>query len=230
VRERADQLPGRPGGDVLKERATFSIAWSRRRNIDALQRRLPNARVSADPDPETVGSWKCERLAWQNWGGGDYHVVLEDDVILCPFFEQAVNAALAYAGESIVSFWANRKEIEAGREQALSWMRYRGKFYGTLAVAMPVGWIDAFVNWGDQGWLKYGATGVDWRMREFAQVFGIPIYMTVPSLVEHGAPSDSLLPHSNRTRVARWFCDFDARLIDWTKGAPIYDRYGPRAA
>ena len=66
-----------------------------------------------DVGGDSFSSWRCERLAWLAGYPSDtsHHLVLEDDVILCNHFSEAVRRALSEVPEAIVTFYSNRLEV-----------------------------------------------------------------------------------------------------------------------
>lgn len=189
---------------------------------------VPEAFVCLDPEPETNLNWPVGASAW-NVGmtmGATHHVVLEDDAIPCAHFREAIELAIAARPTYALSFWANKKQVGEALEAGASWV-FSPKFYGTVCVAMPVGWIREFLEWGARPEYE-GRPSMDWRLREFLRAINQRILLSAPCLVQHGEPSGSLLwaNRGNRNRVTRHFADdlgIDARLVNWEFG----DGYGP---
>jgi hypothetical protein len=198
-------------------------------------------RVSLRPlwiDQERRGCWWNAERAWRSGvaGRARWHLVLQDDVLLCRDFLAGALAALdaveRRVGARPVTFYLNRRVAELARQRGLSWASSRS-FLNAQALALPRSWI--------QPWLRWCAAHVpaawphdDCRLSIWLQLQRIPVLATCPSLVDHAVWVRSALGHSaapgGRPRVARWFLgqQRSALAIDWERGLdePVHDPSG----
>lgn len=182
------------------------------------------AQLVCDPRPDlppsNPGGWGTFRLAWLLGLalGGTHHVVLEDDADPCPNFTQTVAAYLADRPRDAVILYANRRACAEAAERGEAWANLGYAWANSQGIALPVGMIPDMVRRGD-GPDNGPDDGHDTRMRNALRAAGIPMWATVPSLVEHALPADSLIKaHSDPRRVAR---------VSWRSYRP---RLGPEAA
>lgn len=197
---------------------------SRRDLIPPLLEVIPSATVAVDPEPDTNLNWPTARIAWSSYRtDATHHCVLEDDAVPCRHFVQALEAAVEARPTSPILLWANTKRMREAYDRGDSWIRAAAKWHGSVGVVMPRGWIEAFIEYGD-GEQFGGRPSVDWRMRLFFQSIRQRPFITVPNLVQHGAPAESILWRRGgilNNRVSDCFADdlaHDIRRQDWNIG------------
>jgi len=208
---------------------------SRAERIEALQARL-GKRVPVSMDTGGEGAWRVGRRAWSSAGEADYHVVLQDDVLVCEDFIASAEQALWSVRHALVAdhrastlpvcFYANRKVVTTAREGGSSWALIPDGLWGQ-AICLPTHLVGGMLLWCDENtrddFYSYDARITLWALSE-----GLPALVTVPSLVEHDEPSGSLMGHNNKKRVARWFIgeDVSGLPVDWSAG--VYTDRIPR--
>ncbi len=200
----------------------------RRAMMRDLSRRIADKHLLADfsiaEDYGKEGSWPVSRRAWKTAGskGATHHLVIQDDVVPCRDFVKTLLHILRLKPDVPIGIYANRKVIEEARRAASSWALIPDGVWGQ-GIMLPADLAWDFLKWerahvvaeGD-----YVRKHYDTRMAMWALKTKRPIWATVPSLVEHVAPSESLLGFSNKHRVARWFAGVNTSGLefDWTQG------------
>ncbi len=169
------------------------------------------------------GHWPTAKRAWRaHRPGATHHLVLQDDVIACRDFIPAVYRCIDLAPLEVLSFfsfWKAGHELYA--RGSSHWLRQRQCAYAQ-AICLPVELIEMWLTW-DQNNLRQDRWTDDNRLGAFCYQYGLMVYTTVPSLVQHEAPSDSVIDKrmNNARRVSPYYIgDQSALDIDWTQGFP----------
>lgn len=200
--ERARFIP-----DLLKQMpGETEVVWDRENDRWDTGRR---ALLSYDPD-------------------ADWHLVVQDDAILCRDFMAGVVYALTplqeltegipvsfYTGKTRPYGEAIRRAVIEAQRMERNWLALRGPLWG-VAVALPTPVIDEMVETCDE----YEIPNYDMRMAEWFHDRGKPCFYSVPSLVDHrvGEANPSLVPDrgASPARTAHMFLgDEDPTAIDW---------------
>lgn len=174
-----------------------------------------------------LGNWDTSARAWAAYDpAADWHLVLEDDTIVCR--DLVAGAARLLTGlppRSVVSLYlGDHAHIDVhdelarlATESAASWIRGDRLIWGP-AIAAPVGSVPAMLAWCDGRDEPY-----DTRLGRHYSQAGYPAYFTWPSLVDH-AQVPSLLGH-NAGRRARRFTGAEASALDFDPdGRVVYAR------
>lgn len=191
-------------------------------------------------DPGDNGPWHTAKIAWATSPTTHSHrLVLQDDVIFCQDFLAGVTRLARRRPGAVIGLYAQfgGKKLEEAIRAGEHWAQIPGKLAGP-ALLMPTKWALAFVRWHD-AWLppysdasfwsdKMGcdtekklATAktcwADWRVRMFAQHHRLPIWFTVPSLVDHIGWNTSINGHNNKRKRAKFFLgeDKSALSVNW---------------
>lgn len=196
-------------------------------------------------DPVIVWDQKQDRwdtgsrsMAVGTSAGADWHMVVQDDVILCDGFVQEAQKALAMVQDGPVAFYMGRGHLEGlgtvqlvrrARQGAYRWLRGRGPLWGPAVAIRPAD-IAPMLEWGDA---RQEPANYDLRMALYFRKIGRTCLYSIPSLVDHrtGHHNPSLVPGrgSSSGRRAAWFEQKPARLGDWTAAALTLDeRDNPR--
>lgn len=110
-----------------------------------------------------------------------------------------------------------RSSLRQSAKQS-SWARIDDGVYG-VALAIPVEMVSDFLSW-ERAHIKPAYPHDDRRIMLWMRARKMAVWATVPSLVQHGAPSASTLGHNNGRMVARQYIgDASALGIDWSRGA-----------
>jgi hypothetical protein len=172
--------------------------------------------VDAGSHQEEWDNGKRALLAGVN--RGDWHVVIQDDAILCPFFfENLLGALESVPSKSLVSLYTGRARPLGKRVQLAvdkvnddSWLQFWLLMWG-VGIVIPSSHIKPMLEFVDDRDEPY-----DTRIGIFYQRNRLPIYYTMPSLVDHNDELDSLLDHGKApgARVAHRLAD---SLVTWNK-------------
>jgi len=130
----------------------------------------------------------------------DYHVVVQDDALLTPnFYENLVNAIQGIPEKTLFSLYTGTARPLPGRVKAAversengTWLRTHTLMWG-VGLAIPVSHIEAMLEFVEEIELPY-----DNKIGEFYTRNGLPVYYTVPSLVDHDDDLDSLIAGHGR--------------------------------
>lgn len=194
----------------------------RKKMVPALKEQLPGAKVAWD---KKNNRWDTGRRALLNHSkDADWHLVVQDDAILCQNFLAGVHAALAHVPSDVpVSFYTGRtrpyadvikKAVRSAQADGRAWLALRGPLWG-VALALPVPVIRGMVADAD----KLGIANYDMRMAEWFHDRGTLCWYSLPCLVDHrvGPDNPSLVPErgAGPRRVAHMFCDVDPTTINW---------------
>lgn len=174
--------------------------------------------VSVALDSEN-SEWATGKKALRS-GKGDWHVVIQDDAILTPYFyENIENAIKALNQKTLISLYTGTARPIPGRVKKAvdnmpdgSFLRFQQLMWG-VGLVIPTSHIEPMLEFVENIDLQY-----DNKIGEFYCRQGLPVYYTVPSLVDHNDDLDSLLPGHGRAidhepRKAHRVAD---GLIEWT--------------
>jgi hypothetical protein len=174
--------------------------------------------------------WDTGRRAWLAADlRADWHLVLQDDALVCADLIAGLESAVAHIPErAIVSAFCGsrrppRRQFEttlpanlaACRKAGAAWLAMTHLCWG-LAVAAPTWSIPAMVAWAD----GRDIPEYDTRVGRYYRSIGWRTYCTVPSLVDH-APVPSLIGGDGHepNRRALGFAGQDASALDVDWGA-----------
>ncbi|MDW5329547.1 hypothetical protein [Plantactinospora sp. KLBMP9567] len=143
-------------------------------------------------DPQPDGPPTALRTAMRAWSsipaGATHHLVLEDDAEPSPGFAEHAERAAAAMPDVAIAFhsnWSSRNggAVRLGLLAGARWARAAGEYTPTVALMLPAA-VGA-------GFAAYAAAhGDTWPgdvvMARYLSAVGVPTYLTVPNLVEHG--------------------------------------------
>ena len=169
------------------------------------------------------GVWGTARRAWAGGSLTDTHrVVLQDDVILCGKFREAVAATIEALPGGILNYYTqDTYAVEAAANIGNSW--FVSLMISGPAACMPRPVAQDFVAWADRHeWQlnKLAETSDDARIIAYCKLNQCPVFVSVPSLVEH-AGQESLWKNREQIRQAAWWAgkEFEPNSIKWRNGA-----------
>jgi hypothetical protein len=152
------------------------------------------------------------RMGWQAFDPeADWHLVMEDDCQLPSGFQRSVVAALDHAPEwAPVSLFSIAPRYRTAYNDGFSWYVDNGT-NTSVALAVPGLLVPEFLLWEaalvapEHRWFCQ-------RLTSFCQAQALPVQYTLPCLVEHAAPGESLagnptLAGGTWPRVASSFVD-----------------------
>jgi hypothetical protein len=156
----------------------------------------------------------------------DWHVVVQDDVILCDNFVETVYNSLRYVpttspvgfyygGKGKTSSAHARAAIEAQKSKA-NWIIRKGPVWGP-AIGYPVNTIPGLVR----HFRNSAVANYDRRVMRYYESIDEDCWYTFPSLVDHRQEDNpSLCGHDRPNRSARSFLSPQSALeVDWSGSA-----------
>ena len=193
---------------------------------EALRRRNPELDlvVVVDPRPEDRASpLRTARVAWSAVGrNASHHLVLQDDVALCPDFQRRVAAAIAAmpgAALSLFTDWGSRTAsgLRLAALLGRSWAEMADPAVPTQALVLPA---DVAAGYGEFAEREAGDDLMDDTvMRAYLHARGVPALVSVPNLVEHDL-APSLLGNDARLgrRRSAWYDSGPPAPGEWARG------------
>jgi len=165
--------------------------------------------------------WRNARAAWlMHEPDADWHVLLQDDAVLCRDFAAGMNEALRHVqGPAVVSPYLGNGRTVPTRWETLAatadargatWIRTSKLMWG-VSIAIPTLLISDMIKHADT---RAGVPD-DMRVAGWAEKNGIDVWYTWPSLVDH-RQVPSLTKHRAHDRYARRHHTESAMSIDWT--------------
>ncbi|TCO44789.1 NAD-dependent epimerase/dehydratase family protein [Actinocrispum wychmicini] len=143
-----------------------------------------------DPDPSGPPTGlRTSMRAWSSVpAGSTHHLVLEDDAQLCEGFrDQAERAVAAAPDAAIVLFtaWGSRNGavVRLGALSGARWATPVAEYTANVALILPAAVGEGFADYAR----AHGGTWPDdVILARYLKSLGVPTYLTVPNLVEHG--------------------------------------------
>jgi hypothetical protein len=193
---------------------------------EALRRRHPELELEliVDPRPtERPSPLRTARIAWGAAGrNASHHLVIQDDVELCPGFLPRVEAAVNAEPGAALSFfteWGDRTSSVLRLAALLggSWAEAADPAVPTQALVLPVAVAAGFDAFAER---EAGEDLMDDTvMRAYLRELGVPALVSVPNLVEHDT-APSLLGNDARLgrRRSAWCDPGPAEPGEWARG------------
>lgn len=165
--------------------------------------------------------WRNARAAWLlHEPDADWHVLLQDDAVLCRDFAAGMSEALRHVqGPAVVSpYLGNGRTVptrwatlaDAADARGAAWIRTSKLMWG-VSIAIPTLLISDMIKHADT---RAGVPD-DMRVAGWAEKNGIDVWYTWPSLVDH-RQVPSLTKHRAHDRYARRHHTESAMSIDWS--------------
>jgi len=182
-------------------------------------------RVSWDREGPASGNadrvWRNARAAWlMHEPDADWHVLLQDDAVLCRDFAAGMSEALRHVpGPAVVSPYLGNGRTVPTRWATLAatadahgaaWIRTSKLMWG-VSIAIPTLLISDMIRHADT---RAGVPD-DMRVAGWAEKNGVDVWYTWPSLVDH-RQVPSLTKHRAHDRYARRHHAESAMSIDWS--------------
>lgn len=151
-------------------------------------------------------------------GKGDWHVVIQDDAVLTPNFYENIEGAIANVPtKSLISLYTGKprplgKRVETAVKKVTdeTWLRYWLLMWG-VGLLIPSSHIEHMIEFVDDREEPY-----DTRIGIFYQRNRLPVYYTMPSLVDHNDHLSSLLEHG-KAEGARVAHRLATGLVSWNQ-------------
>lgn len=158
-----------------------------------------NISFAGADDSSHEAEWDNGRRALEHGiGQGEWHVVIQDDAILCPnFYDNLVGAINAVPTKSLISLYtgtsrpmAKRIKVAVDKAQYANWLQFWMLLWG-VGIVIPSDHIAPMLEFVDEP--KYAQSQYDNRIGYFYNRNRLPVYYTMPSLVDHDDEVPSLL-------------------------------------
>lgn len=162
------------------------------------------------------------RALMAGWERGDWHVVVQDDAILTPNFYENIEGAIgSVPTRSLISLYTGKPRPLGSRVQRAvdkvndeTWLSYWLLMWG-VGILLPSSHIKPLIEFVNDRTEPY-----DTRIGIFYQRNMLPVYYTMPSLVDHNDNIGSLLDHGKAEgarvahRVATGRIAWNKQVID----------------
>lgn len=185
---------------------------------------MPFSDISVVYDPVADGTHESE---WNNGvaalragvGKGDYHVVIQDDALLTPHFYENIEGAIIHAPtKSLISLYTGKARPFGQRVQEAvnkvvdeTWLRYMLLMWG-VGIVIPTSHIEPMIEFVADRTEPY-----DTRIGIFYQRNRLPVYYTMPSLVDHDDELGTAIPGHGTEPGARVAHKKATGLVAWNK-------------
>jgi len=138
-----------------------------------------------------------ERSLRAGVGKGEWHVVIQDDALLTPNFYENIEGAIRHVPERVlISLYTgtarpfgDRVKIAVDKAYHATWLRHNMLLWG-VGILIPSNHIEPLLEFVAGREELY-----DIRIGMFYQRNRLPVYYTMPSLVNHDDDISSLLGH-----------------------------------
>lgn len=191
---------------------------------------ITDGEALTDPNP-----WRNYKRCLSNPPAGATHlVVLQDDVVVCRNFAQAVERLVAARPADVLSLFVGgvarttarglREALGAKRRWAPVWFR---DVHHVCALVWPVGFASEFLAWAEISSIP-GYRGMprsdDAIVGQWCRMTRRTVWATAPCLVEHPDDVPTLIHQRERARgghdqgriAVAWIHEEDPLGIDWS--------------
>ncbi|MDX3228654.1 hypothetical protein [Streptomyces sp. ME19-01-6] len=147
--------------------------------------------IVLDPDPD--GPPTALRSMMRAWADipadSTHHLVLEDDAQLSPGFAEHAERAAAAAPHAAIAFYTNWNArngamVRVGVLAGARWVEAVNEYTPTVALLLPAAVGRGFADYVRE---HAGSGSDDILMSHYLAAAGVPTYLTVPNIVQHGA-------------------------------------------
>lgn len=178
---------------------------SRAKYFPYLKKNLGDVPFSIDKAGAEIGIWANCKRAWQLYNpAADFHVVIQDDAIICKDFRKKAEAILGSTDQAYNFYFGNRQAYRKLAQQGMKigYLFTRWPTWG-VAICLPTKLIPEMIRYCD----KMTSTHDDTRIGHFLKSKGIKIYFPMPSLIDHRTGEHSLAGDPSKGRKAWHFID-----------------------
>lgn len=163
-------------------------------------------------DDGTKGIWQNNKDAWAlHDPNADYHVVIQDDAIVCDNFHERAREFIArFEGENAFQFfYGNKGHVATDKEmnEALKhtgFIRKRNLAWG-VAICLPIRHIKPLAEYGN----RHPAWQDDSKIDGYIKTAKLPVIFPIPCLIDHRKMEDNktLVPSRDSSRYSDVFID-----------------------
>lgn len=130
------------------------------------------------------GIWDTCRRAWQKRDPqADFHLVLQDDAILCSNFRHRAEESLRDGFPHSFYFGYRQKWIQMGKRGLKRGEIIKGGLNWGIAVCLPLELVDPMIEFADKSSIADHLD--DMKIREFLISRNLKVRYPMPSLVDH---------------------------------------------
>jgi hypothetical protein len=167
-----------------------------------------------DPGGPKTSTWRTHRLCLEQVGDASHLLVIQDDAWPCDGFDEAVVSAVEERPEAVVCLFTPGasnalRAFEQARRRGDRWVPWRaGPYVPLVATVYPAEVARAIPAFADSRKIHVGRAD-DAVIATYVRAHRIPVYCTVPCLVQHRdeLPSVMRMPHGRGAthRLAAWY-------------------------
>lgn len=167
---------------------------------------LDESIVAWDDRPNGGSPMYTSRKAWLAPipDGATHRLVLQDDVEMVDRFGELIQTAAENFPKALWSFYEGRTSItgSADKKKPSPYIRIKGCCCYGVALMMPVEYIEPCFKWIE------AELGADYKHDDcgiglYSLINGVAVFSTIPSLVQHIAPTESLMKgHSRASKTS----------------------------
>lgn len=168
--------------------------------------------------------WSNAKKAWRLNDNKKYHMVLQDDIVICDGFFDVIDELLDIIGNDFGLTLCGHfgGQIQMCLDRQIYWVK-TNIVRGAQALVLPTKWIEDWINWCDNNMVSL--RNDDIRLENWLRHTNNHIYGTMPTLVTHklikrsdieaiGTMVDYYWIHSNPKKI-NWRDEFNkGRIIE----------------
>ena len=172
---------------------------SREKYFDYLKRKLGNPKFSVD---KGWGLWENCKRSWQLYNPKlEYHLVVQDDAIICDdFIKKAEEVIIKAKGKAISFYYGYRGNLIREAAKGMRDGFLIGPVRWGIAICLPTVLIKSMIQECSRMTIKQDDT----RIKQYLKNHKIRTYFPIPSLIDHRA-ENSLVGDPGKGRKAFYF-------------------------
>lgn len=139
--------------------------------------------------------------------------VMQDDLELCDNFEEIVKIMCEQFPNAIFSPYNSRMKYEF-KKTSSPYILVKGSCYGQCII-VPTKYIEMINKWVERR-CPEGYPHDDVAIGEFANDNNIKMFATIPSIIQHKEPCNSMLKYNNKNKISKVYEGKIApSLVNW---------------
>ena len=184
--------------------------------IKEMLKKLP-AHTNLILDRAHLGCWQTAKQAWNSYTDAPYHMVLQDDILICDEFEQIVTNIINAAPNRFISLYSLRNVKPKKNDHWAT--RNETTAQGLI---MPVPMIKEWMAWVNEYCLEKPhsiSDTDDLRMDLWMEFTGNRCWFVFPHIIQH-IGTKSALYGTTHVLPSPYYTNDTKKLLetDWTKG------------